>query len=163
VFYPNPFYLPYLAVSLFNSFPVYSSYQQLFKEPYAMRIPQVIDGYHSSEYANSQFPYIISSILIDSVREAIRNDPNHPVRLAAREYDLVDDWTPKTPMKLYHCKGDDNVFYSNAVYADSVFRSRGADCELLNMGDLHHEACAPLSILAAKTWFTGLFRPVRLK
>ena len=134
VFYPNPFYLPYLAVSLFNTFPIYSSYSDLFKAPYDARIPVAIDGYHSFGYANSQFPNYISTIIKDSVRNSIRNDPNHPVRLAAKSYDLVDDWTPSTPMKLYHCSGDDNVFFDNAVYTDSVFRARGADVELIDMG-----------------------------
>jgi hypothetical protein len=164
LFYPNPFYLPYLAVSLFHTFPsVYPSYSAVFKAPYDARIPDVIDGYHSFAYANSQFPYYISTIVIDSVREAIRNDPNHPIRVAAKAYDLVDNWTPKTPMHLYHCQGDDNVFYSNAVYADSAFRARGANCELINMGPAHHEDCAPPALLAAKLWVTGFFAPVRIK
>ena len=163
VYYPNPFYLPYLAVSLFNTFPIYDSYSQLFKAPYDARIPATIDGYHSFGYANSQFPYIVSSILIDSVRLAIKNDPNHPIRLAAKQYDLVDDWTPTTPMKLYHCHGDDNVFYDNAVYADSVFKSRGANIELVDLGDAHHEDCAPSALLFAKIWFDELFKLQRIK
>ncbi len=163
VFYPNPFYLPYLAVSLFNTFPVYSSYSAIFKSPYDQRIPAVINGYNSSGYANSQFPYYISSIVIDSVREAIRNDPYHPIRIAAKGFDLVDDWTPTTPMKLYHCTGDDNVFYSNSVYADSVFRSKGANCELVDMGTQNHQDCAPSALFVVKTWFTGLFAPIRIK
>jgi hypothetical protein len=163
VFYPNPFYLPYLAVSLFNTFPVYSSYSQLFKAPYDTRIPVAIDGYHTFGYANSQFPSYISTILIDSVRIAIKNDPNHPVRIAAKSFDLVDDWTPTTPMKLYHCSGDDNVFFDNAVYADSAFRSRGADVELIDLGSAHHEDCAPTAIFIAGNWLSSLFRPVRIK
>jgi hypothetical protein len=101
--------------------------------------------------------------VIDSVREAIRIDPYHPIRVAAKGYDLVDDWTPTTPMKLYHCTGDDNVFYSNSVYADSVFRSRGANCELVDMGTQNHQDCAPSALFVVKTWFMGLFAPVRIK
>ena len=163
VFYPNPFYLPYLAVSLFETFPVYSSYNQIFKEPYASRIPVAIDGYHSFGYANSQFDYYVSNMVLDSVREAIRNDPNHPIRLACQGYDLVDDWTPTTPMKLYHCNGDDNVFFDNAVYADSAFRSRGANVQLVDLGSANHDGCAPTAIFIAGEWISSLFRPVRIK
>ncbi|HPA35107.1 MAG TPA: hypothetical protein PLA16_02000, partial [Chitinophagales bacterium] len=96
-------------------------------------------------------------------RLAIKNNPNHPVRLAAREYDLVDNWTPRAPMKLYHCTGDDNVYYDNAVYADSAFRSRGADVELLDMGTANHQDCAPSSILFASLWFIDLveLKPIK--
>lgn len=163
VYYPNPFYLPYLAVSLFETFPVYASYSELFKSPYDTRIPVAIDGYHSAGYANGQFPYYVSTILIDSVRNAIRNDPNHPIRLAAKQYDLVDDWTPTTPMKLYHCKGDDNVFFDNAVYADSVFRSKGADIELIDLGSSNHTDCAPTALFLAGNWLQSLFKPVKIK
>lgn len=163
VFYPNPFYLPYVAVSLFNTYPVYSSYSQLFKAPYDTRIPAVIDGYHSFGYANSQFDYYVSNMILDSVKTAIRNDPNHPIRLALKGYDLVDDWTPTTPMKLYHCSGDDNVFFDNAVYADSAFRARGANVELIDLGSAHHEDCAPTALFIASNWLSGLFQPVRIK
>ncbi len=163
VYYPNPFYLPYLSVSLFKTFPVYTSYNQIFKEPYATQIPIAIDGYHSYGYANSQFDYIVSNMVLDSVREAIRNDPNHPIRIACKAYDLVDDWTPTTPMKLYHCSGDDNVFFDNSVYADSAFRSRGADVELIDLGSSDHYTCAPTALFIAGNWLSSLFKPVRIK
>lgn len=163
VYYPNPFYLPYLAVSLFKTFPIYDSYSQLFKAPYDEMIPTIIDGYHSSNYANSQFPYYISNIIIDSVRLAIKNNPNHPIRLAAKQYDLVDDWTPIAPMKLFHCHGDDNVFFDNSVYADSVFKSRGANVELIDLGDSNHTDCATPALVFTKLWFDELFKLVRIK
>jgi len=162
VYYPNPFYLPYLAVSIFNSFDVYDSYSDLFKYPYDSIIPAVINGNYGYE-VNNKFPKYVSTMLVDSVRLAIKNNPNHPVRLAAREYDLVDNWTPRAPMKLYHCTGDDNVYYDNAVYADSAFRSRGADVELLDMGTANHQDCAPSSILFASLWFIDLveLKPIK--
>lgn len=164
VYYPNPFYMPYLAVSLFKTYPnVYSSYNQLFVEPYASYIPTYIDGYHSSGQANSKFNHLIEAMIQDSVKIAVRNNPNHPLRLACRGYDLVDDWTPTTPMKLYHCHGDDNVYYSNSVYADSVFKARGANIELIDMGDANHGDCAPSAIVAATSWIETLFKIVRIK
>lgn len=161
--YASPFYLPYVAVSLFNTFHVYSSYSQLFKPPYDSLIPLIIDGNHTAGYANSVFPSVVSTMLIDSVKEAIKNDPNHPIRLALRDYDLVDDWTPTTPMRLYHCHADDQVFFDNSTYADSVFKARGANIELYDYGDLTHVPCAPPSLLSGKTWFVTLFKIKRVK
>ncbi|HMW12466.1 MAG TPA: lipase family protein [Chitinophagales bacterium] len=163
IYYPNPFYLPYLAVSLFKTYPLYASYSQLFKSPFDARIPVAIDGYHSYSYANSQFDYYVSNIILDSVKANIRTNPNHPIRLACKGYDLVDDWTPTTPMRLYHCEGDDNVYYDNAVYADSVFRARGADVELVNLGSDNHTDCAPTAIFVTMSWFSGLFEYTKIK
>ena len=163
LYYPNPFYLPYLAVSLFNTFHVYSSYSELFKEPYATSIPSIIDGYHSYSYANSQFDYYVSNMFLDSVKQAIRINPNHPIRIACKLYDLVDDWTPKTPTRLYHCHGDDNVFYDNAVYADSVFRAKGAPVELIDLGADNHTDCAPSAIFLAGTWLQGFIQHKKIK
>ncbi len=162
-YYPNPFYLPYLVVSLFNAYPLYSSYSQLFKAPYDTRIPIALDGFKSFQYANTQFDYYVSNMLIDSIKIGIKNNPNHPIRIALKGYDLVDDWTPKAPMKLYHCNGDDNVFFENAVYADSAFRSRGADVELIDLGSANHDDCAPTAFLVGINWLSGLLQPVRIK
>ncbi|MCB0506885.1 MAG: lipase family protein [Chitinophagales bacterium] len=163
VYYPNPFYLPYLSVSLFNTFHIYTSYNQLFKEPYASEIPIAIDGYHSYAYANSKFDYYVSNMLLDSIKIALKTNPNHPIRLACKQYDLVDDWTPKTPTRLYHCYGDDNVFFDNAVYADSAFRSRGADVTLVDLGSSNHTDCAPTAIFIAYSWFNTLFDIKKVK
>lgn len=164
LFYPNPFYLPYVAVSLFHTYPgLYSSYSQIFKAPYDARIPATIDGYHSFSYANSQFEYYVSNMIVDSLKENIRTNPNHPIRIALKGFDLVDDWTPSTPTRLYHCSGDDNVFFDNAVYADSAFRARGANVELIDMGSAHHEDCAPPSLLLGSNWLATFFRYDRIK
>ncbi|MEN9448358.1 MAG: hypothetical protein RJA25_1648 [Bacteroidota bacterium] len=163
-FYPNPFYLPYVAVSIFHSYPnLYHSYSQIFKHPYDSLIPIIYDGLHSTGYANSRLDYYVSNMIIDSVKTNIQNNPNHPIRLALRGFDLVDNWTPTTPMKLYHCSGDDNVFYDNSTYADSVFKARGANIELIDMGSSNHVDCAPLSLLMGVSWFNDFIKMEKIK
>jgi hypothetical protein len=102
-------------------------------------------------------------MIIDSVKTNIQNNPNHPIRLALRGFDLVDNWTPTTPMKLYHCSGDDNVFYDNSTYADSVFKARGANIELIDMGSSNHVDCAPLSLLMGVSWFNDFIKMEKIK
>ena len=55
------------------------------------------------------------------------------------------------------------VFFDNAVYADSAFRARGANVELVDLGSSNHEDCAPSAIFLAGNWLSGLFKPVRIK
>lgn len=158
VFYPNPFYLPYIAVSIHEALGSVVDYSTIFKKPYDSLIPAVIDGYHSSSYANSVFPYYISNIVKDSVKNSARNNPNDLVRAVMKTYDLVDDWTPHVPTHFYHCEGDDNVFYANSVCAVNTFLQRGGNVELINMGSGNHTDCAPFCFLYARSWFYDLRR-----
>lgn len=56
-------------------------------------------------------------------------------------------------MRLFHCNGDRDVYIENAYYADSTFRSRGANIELVDIGNYNHTECAPYAMLFAKMWF----------
>lgn len=153
VYYPNPFYFPYILINLKASHPEYiSSYSDVLISPYAERVDEVLDGYHGFGQANAQFSNYINTMIREDVKEAVKNNPDHPLRKAARTLDLTEDWTPKTPTKLYHCSGDRDVLIENAIYADSVFRAKGAPVEFVNIGNYNHTDCAPYAMVLTKMW-----------
>ncbi len=153
VYYPNPFYFPYILVNLKASHPEYiSSYSDVLISPYAERVDEILDGKHNFWQANAQFSNYINTMIREDVKEAVKNDPEHPLRKAARTLDLTEDWIPKTPTRLYHCSGDRDVFIENAIYADSVFRAKGAPVEFINGGNYNHGDCAPYAMVATKMW-----------
>lgn len=154
VYYPNPFYFPYILKGLINTTPNYiSSFSQILKAPYDEKASTYITGQYNFGDVNSQFDHYIHRMIKDELKDEVKNNPNHPLRLAAQTLDLVEDWTPKTPMRLYHCNGDRDVYIENSIYADSVFRSRGANIELVDVGEFNHYECAPYAMLLAKLWF----------
>lgn len=158
VYYPNPFYLPYIAVSVYEATRGMVAYSTIFKAPYDSLIPAIINGQYSEGYANDRFPYYISNIVKDSVKNSARNNPNDLIRSTLRTYDLVDGWTPHVPTRFYHCEGDDNVFYDNATCAVNTFFARGGNVELVNMGPSNHTDCAPPTFILARQWIYELKR-----
>lgn len=156
VYYPNPFYFPYILINLKASHPEYiSSYSDILISPYAERVDEILDGTHNFGQANAQFSNYINTMIREDVKEAVRNDPNHPLRKAGRTLDLTDDWTPKTPTRLYHCSGDRDVFIENSIYADSVFRAKGAPVEFIDLGNYNHTDCAPYAMVYTKIWLNS--------
>lgn len=159
VYYPNPFYFPYILVSLKASFPDYlKSYSDILISPFADSVDYFLNGETNIGNANRKYNHYINTMIREDVKAAVKSNPNHPLRVAASSLDLVDGWIPKTPTRLYHCRGDRDVYIENAIYADSVFRAKGAPVELIDVGDLNHDDCAPLALIYGKAWFDELLK-----
>ena len=85
-----------------------------------------------------------------------RTNANHILRQALRDNDLYA-WTPRSPMRLYHCAGDQDVIKINSLVAQASFQSRGAQVPLIDpMPTGDHGDCATPSLLLAKAWFDSL-------
>lgn len=155
---PNPYYFVYLLASyckLYASAPL----SDLLIEPYATQLPPLLDGNHSSSEVNAVMPRAPMEILQPAYRQALRNDPLHPLRLALRDNDLFL-WVPQAPMQMYHCSGDEDVLPANSQVALAAFHAAGAtQVRLLDAlpGAPHGEGAAP-SLLAGKVWFDTLKR-----
>jgi len=52
-------------------------------------------------------------------------DPNHPFNVAAQDNDVYE-WVPQSPMKMYYCTEDEQVFYNNAIIAEEWMTANGA-------------------------------------
>lgn len=100
---------------------------------------------------------IPSFIFQDSVVVNIKNNPNHPVRLALKANDTYD-WAPKAPTRILYCKSDEQVIYTNAIFADSVMRARGA--QNIFIKDLNssfsHGQCVEPALLNSVLFFKSL-------
>jgi len=77
--------------------------------------------------------------------------PDYPKKATIEKLSLA------APMRLYHCSGDDQVPYANAVLAHQSYTNNGACCvELTNpetAGPLNHDQCWAPSMVDAKAWF----------
>lgn len=156
---PNPYYFLYLLASYQSIYGFAGSLSEVLAPPYNETLPPLLDGRHgSSELNRAVGTSIPTRVLKREFLDAFKDNPNHPLRIALRENDLID-WTPVAPMQLYHCGADQDVLYANSQSAYDSFIRRGAtQVKLLNplpMAD--HGACAPFALLAAKlVWFDSL-------
>lgn len=162
-------YLAYVALSyqmMYPNFPSLSELDMFFK-------PQFVDdilAFRNEEIdlweLNTRLrDKIIEDIgrsegrymLQDSVVNIIATQPDHPYSLALRDNDLYD-WVPQVPVRMYYCKADEQVSYTNATFTDSIMNANGAlDVAALNLGDdLDHGGCVIPAIENSIDFFNSL-------
>jgi hypothetical protein len=150
---PSPYYFPMLLAAYQSVYRLTNSLADLLAPPYATNLPPLLDGMHSSSEINAVMPGIVTQILRPEVLAAFQNNQNHPLRLALRDNDLCD-WTPASPMQLWHCLGDQDVVFGNSVAATNSFRARGVTVPLHDPNSAAgHGDCSLPSFLQAKAWF----------
>lgn len=157
---PNPYYYPYILSMLVEVYGVAGSLGDLLQAPYDTTIPPLLNGEHSGGVINAALPPHPLDALKPELVEALRNEPNHPLRLALQDNDLHTGWVPQTPTRLYHCAGDRDVLPANTDVALASFTAAGAT-QVTKVDPFflaNHSTCAPLALLQAKVWFDGLRR-----
>ncbi|MBK9138127.1 MAG: hypothetical protein IPM17_05095 [Verrucomicrobia bacterium] len=156
---PNPYYLAYLLAAYQDVYRLAPSFAELLRAPYNVTLPPLLDGQHGGSEINAvlpQAPAPPTDIIKPEYLAAFRADPDHPLRRALRDNDLVH-WTPKAPVRLYHCSGDRDVPPQNSAVAHAAFVSRGADATLWDpRPGADHGDCVLPAMLAAKVWFDSL-------
>jgi pimeloyl-ACP methyl ester carboxylesterase len=154
---PNPYYFIYLLAAYQSVYHLADSLGDLLTPPYDTTLPPLLNGLNSGGTINAAMPAVPTQILRPELLAAFRADTNHPLRLALRDNDLYA-WTPRAPVRLYHCSGDLDVVPANAQIAYDSFRSRGAtQVTLVNpLPGADHGGCALPSMLGAKAWFDSL-------
>ncbi|MCC6232688.1 MAG: hypothetical protein IT580_08585 [Verrucomicrobiales bacterium] len=158
---PNPYYSAYLLHAYVHVYGnLAPSLGDLLRPPYSSTVPPLFDGTHDSGEINAALPAQPALMLKPEVLEALRTDPQHPIRLALKDNDLHTGWIPRSPTRLYHCPGDQDVLFANSQVASDTFKAAGgAPVEVINpwpFSDLGHGECVPFALLGAKFWFDGL-------
>lgn len=157
--YSSPYYLPYTLFGLNTTYQVYRSYEGVLAEPYATQLPLLLDGHHSSGAVDAILPPVPKHIFRPEFLEALQTNPQHPFRRALRQNDLLD-WAPSEPMRLFHCRGDDQVPFANSEVALARFHAAGAThVQLVDPSpNSNHVAGFMPSLTAALQWFQTLKR-----
>jgi Secretory lipase len=157
--YPVRAYFPYVVAAWLPIYHLADTLEELLQPPYDQTLAPLLDGDHGGGAINAATPQDEASIFYPDYEAAFLSDTNHPLRRATADNDLLD-WTPRAPMHLYHCSGDDQVPYTNSVIAYQTFTNNGACCiEMIDPGapqHLNHSACFYPSVLSAKAWFDHL-------
>jgi len=124
---------PYYVALLFSGYTSVGAIQDdlslFFSEPYASRIPDLIDGEHSSSQINSQLTSNIPELLSQRLLAEFDIHTDYaPLKQA-----LIDNsqaaWVNKAPIHLFHGDADENVPFSISenLYADFLNIGMGPD------------------------------------
>jgi hypothetical protein len=164
--YGNSGYVPHTLLGYNPIYKLYTNLNQVIKPAYL----DIVVRRQKEEIGLGQMNALLTAalkkehgkaipsfIFQDSVVNNIKNNLNHPVRLALKDNDTYD-WVPKAPTRILYCKADEQVGYTNAIFADSVMRARGA--QNIFIKDLNssfsHGQCVEPALLNSVLFFKSL-------
>ena len=148
--YGEPFYFPYVLFSYVDSYlEIGDIIDYLLPEYWPLE--DMFDGYTSSLVVNEFMPSIPMTIMIPDSIQSFQDNYNHPLKEALRANDLWN-WTPQSPMYIFHGVADELVPVENADLAYNQFIENGATNVFLeyipsNFGG--HQDAAPWALLGA--------------
>lgn len=153
--YATPGYLPYILFAYQDVYQnLYTDLSDVMESPYDSILPPLFDGETGMGFINSQCDPVPRNMMKDSVITAYENDPQHPLRLALQDNDLID-WLPEAPIRMLYCGMDEQVTGENAVNAQASFEALGAtNTEAINVGStLDHTGCVSFALLNGLGFF----------
>jgi pimeloyl-ACP methyl ester carboxylesterase len=124
--YDQPFYLAYVARAYQNEYHWTQPLTDIFKEPYASRIPELLNGTLTSGDINAQLTTSIKDLVNDDLRTHIDTDAKYKYIVDAFKENSLTDWTPTKKMFMYHGDADTTVPYSNSVVTYNKLIANGA-------------------------------------
>ena len=153
--YSNPAYLAYLLLSWQQTYGnIFVDLSEIFQAPYAGGLPAMFDGETSGDMINNYLDGPTEDIVEPGVLEALMA-PGSAFLAAAQDNDLYQ-WVPESPVQMYYCTEDEQVFYENALVAEAWMTENGAtEITTVNGGPLDHGGGALLAILGGTVWING--------
>ena len=153
--YSNPAYLAYILMAWQQSYGnLYVDLGEIFQEPYASGLPAYFDGETEGWVINDYLAGPTADIVQEGALEGLMAE-DHPFFLAAQDNDLYQ-WVPESPVQMYYCTQDEQVFYDNALVAEAWMTENGAaQITTVDGGPLNHGQCALLSILGGTVWINA--------
>ena len=153
--YSNPAYLAYILMAWQQTYGnLYVDLGEIFQEPYASGIAGYFDGQTEGGVINDYLAGPTVDIVQEGALDGLMAE-DHPFFLAAQDNDLYQ-WVPESPLKMYYCTQDEQVFYDNALVAEAWMNDNGAtEVTTVNGGPLDHGGCALLAILGGTVWINA--------
>lgn len=169
--YEEPFFAPYMLITLNNTYGIYKEPKDYLANPYDKTLPGMFDGLHTSKQINSIMPDRIFKILAAGVLEELRppQDRQRPLNTRLAENDLAApkvNYNIKAPIAFIHGIEDELVPQGNSIDAVSYLRSQNntkIDTKYMEQtwymwslhgisGNSYHELFAPHAVGEAWDW-----------
>ena len=157
--YSHPGYLPYLLYSYNRVYNLYPDINKVFKSPYDTILPKFYTGQNSMGDVNRVMPAIPKDVIQDTIVQRYVNDTNFAFKVRLQE-NSVANWKPIAPVQMCYCMGDEQVYYKNALVAESNMKKLGAKHAnaLLVDEKLDHFKCAMFSAIHTKMFFDSFLK-----
>jgi hypothetical protein len=146
--------------------PIYhlgDTLEELLAEPYRRTAPPLMDKAVSTGVTPTEIDAVLPEELFNILRADLQADFQTNVHNSIRQAFMDNEvyaWTPRAPVKMFHCRGDHNVIFANSEVAYQSFTNRGACCvSLVDPGapaELDHNDCYVPSLREIMAWFESL-------
>ena len=154
--YSNPSYLVFLT----QAYNVANGWNRplntIFQEPYASKIPALLDGSKTGGQVNSELPKVPSELFTPAFFSGLAGTGEQQFRNALAENSLTD-WAPKAPTRLYHGTADEVVPFTNSQITYNKLKTNGAQQLTFHSipGGTHGTTFQPM-IAELIPWFASL-------
>ncbi len=155
--YAEPSFLPLILHGYNVTYGWNRPYTDFFQQPYAGKIPGLLDGTRDREEINSELTTSTAELFNPTFYANLSNPSGEPVLKQALTQNSLLDWVPQTPTRLYHGTEDEAVFYQTTVTTYNQFVSQGATKVTLHPieGGMHRTSIEPM-MLEVLPWFESL-------
>lgn len=154
--YPNPGYLAFLVASYDSTYNWNKGFAYYFQEEYAVKLPNLLDGYHSAGTINSELTIYLDSLFNTSFYTNLQSGEEDFFPDALDKNSLTN-WKPETPLRLYHGTDDEVVPYYNSVSTFNSFTSSGAgNVQMMPINGATHGTGFEFMLQDFLPWFESL-------
>ncbi|MGK9476904.1 lipase family protein [Melioribacter sp. OK-6-Me] len=150
-YYPQPAFLAYLIYA-YSKIYKWNDLNYFFNEPYASAMHELFDGSKNIEMINESLPKELKQLLAPEFLSSIQNKTEKRLLPKLKENSLIN-WSPSTPMRLYHGDKDDFVPVENSYLAYDYFSAHGANVDLIIIHNGTHYTSAVPALIDLILWF----------
>lgn len=145
--YEYPYYIAYLAKAYQSYYGFPNLLTDFFNEPYASRIPMLLDGVNSQSQINAQLTNAIPGLIRSDILANINSDSKYGYIIDVFTGNSLTDWKPLNKVFLYHGDADTTVPFENSVLTYQALLANGASEDIVKLitlsGADHSTGVAP--------------------
>ena len=125
----NTYSAPSHLILLLSSYNIIYDWNRpltdFFQEPYAGKIPDLLGGAYNREEIDQQLAYRFDSLLNPVFVNNLKNDLE-PDLINALQENCIDDWAPKSQLRIIHSTNDDRIPISDSQETYNKMVSNGS-------------------------------------
>jgi pimeloyl-ACP methyl ester carboxylesterase len=145
--YDQPFYLAFVAEAYKVTFAWAQPLTDFFNEPYADRIPELVNGTKTSDQINAQLSTHIADLVSADLLAHIDSDAKYKYIVDAFNDNSLTDWKPTIPMHMFHGDADVTVPFVNSQITYNKLLANGASTSVVTFttlpGATHYTGVLP--------------------
>lgn len=154
--HPEPGFLSFVVHSYNTSYDWNRDLSSFFQEPYASRIPDLLDGSLVKDDINKQLTNVIDDYINQDFKDSVLNQTEIQMSTAMTE-NSVHDWAPQSKLRLYHALQDEVLTIANTEFTYQTMLNNGAmDISFDTVGGNSHADGALVTIGEVINWFNTL-------